>query len=85
MGFDGTISTRSKNRTSFFNLPLADEEEEEKEADAEDFMAGLEGVFLPEWEDMAILKGEKALIEIRLPISSSTGLLRGEESIPADR
>lgn len=84
MGFDGTISTRSKNRTSFFNLPLADEEEE-KEADAEDFMAGFEGVFLPEWEDMAILKGEKALIEIRLPISSSTGLLRGEESIPADR
>lgn len=79
MGFDGTISTRSKNRTSFFNLPLADE------SDVGDFMAGLGGVFPSEIEDMAILKGENEVIEIRLPISSSTVLLRGEESIPADR
>lgn len=79
MEFDGTISTRSKNRTSFFNLPLAEE------IDAGDFMAGLDGVFFARWEDMAILKGENEVIEIRLPISSSTGLLRGEESIPADR
>lgn len=79
MEFDGTISTRSKNRTSFFNLPLAEE------TDVGDFMAGLDGVFFSEWEDMAILKGENEVIEIRLPMSSSTGLLRGEESIPADR
>lgn len=79
MGFDGTTSTRSKNLTIFFNFPPAVDEE------AEDFMAGFCGVLFPEKGDMTILKGGNEVIDIMFPMLSSTGLLGGEKSIPADR